>query len=96
MSTYSRYVVSGGQATLSANGGTNGSVGSAALVAGTVVVPTTAITSSSIIFLTINAGGGTIGVPYVSARSAGVSFTISSSTGALDTSLIGWLLVVPN
>jgi hypothetical protein len=42
--------------------------------------------------LTTNAPSGTVGSPYVSATSAGVSFTITS-TQAADTSSVAWLLI---
>lgn len=74
--------------------GTNATMGSAVLVGGTVVVNTTKVTANSRIFLSNNANGGTVGAVYVSARTAGTSFTITS-TSALDTSTIAWLIVEP-
>lgn len=79
----------GSNATAGAN-----SAGSVALVGGTVVVSTTAVTASSLIRLTCQALG-TVVVPSalcVSAKSAGVSFTILSSE-ATDTSTIFWEIV---
>ncbi len=75
--------------------GTNAKMGTAALN-GTaeVTVPTTAVTSNSRIFLTIQAPGGTPGSAYVSGRSAGTGFRIKS-TGTSDTSTVAWLLVEP-
>lgn len=74
--------------------GTNATMGSAVLVGGTVTVSTTKVTASSRIFLTNNANGGTVGIIYVSARTAGTSFVITSSN-ALDTSTIAWLIMEP-
>lgn len=74
--------------------GANASMGRATLVGGTVVVSTTKVTANSRIFLTAQNSGGTPGFVRVSARSAGVSFTILSSN-ALDTSDIAWMIVEP-
>lgn len=74
--------------------GTNATSGRAVLVGGTVVVNTTKVTANSNIQLTSNADGGTPGFQRVSARTAGTSFTITSSNGA-DTSTISWLLIEP-
>ncbi len=70
------------------------SAGSVALVGGTVVVSTTAVTANSLIRLTCQALG-TVIIPSglcVSAKSAGVSFTILASQ-ATDTSTIFWEIV---
>jgi hypothetical protein len=69
-------------------------MGSAVLVGGTVTVSTTKVTAGSRIFLSVDAIGGTLGIVAVSARSAGTSFTVTSSN-ALDTSTISWLIVEP-
>lgn len=74
--------------------GTNATMGSATLVGGTVVVSTTKVTANSRIFLTNNVNGGTLGSISVSARTAGTSFTISS-TNVLDTSTIAWVIIEP-
>jgi hypothetical protein len=71
--------------------GSNAKMGTATLVAGTVTVSTTAVTASSRIFLTIQTNGGTVGVPYVSARVASTSFTITSTSGT-DTSTLAWIM----
>lgn len=76
--------------------GTDACMGIATLSGGTVVVNTKKVTASSRIFLTVQGGTLThVGSPYVSARTAGTSFTISS-VNALDTSDIGWLIVEPS
>lgn len=74
--------------------GSNAKMGASVLVAGTVTVSTTAVTANSRIFLTHQNNSGTPGFVTVSARSAGTSFTITSSNGA-DTSTIGWILFEP-
>lgn len=64
------------------------------LVAGSAVVSTTAITNTSIVLLT-NQALGTVVAPFplaVTARTAGTSFTITSSDGT-DTSTIGWVII---
>lgn len=74
--------------------GTNAKMGVSTLSAGTVVVSTTAVTANSRIFLDNQTLGGTAGFLRVSARSAGTSFTILSSSNT-DTSVIAWMLVEP-
>lgn len=66
--------------------------GIATLVAGTVTVSQTNITGNSKIRLEMYSPGGTVGWSYVSARTAGTSFVITS-TSATDTSQIYWELV---
>jgi hypothetical protein len=73
--------------------GTNASAGTtAAMTAGTITVTTTAALTNSIILLTAQTTGGTAGALRVSARVNATSFTITSSS-ALDTSTIGWLII---
>lgn len=64
--------------------------GTAVLVAGTIVVASAGVTATSVILLTSQVPGGVPGFLQVSARTAGVSFTILSSNGA-DTSTVGFL-----
>ena len=74
--------------------GSNASVGVATLVAGTVVVNTTAVTANSRIFLTRQTTSGTIGTSVdVTARVAGTSFTITANGSMLDTSTVAWLII---
>lgn len=81
--------------TLRVKEGSNAKMGTATLNGTTdVTVSTTAVTSTSRIFLTIQALGGTAGSPYVRTRTAGTSFTIRS-TGASDTSTVAWMIVEP-
>lgn len=80
---------------LSVKEGSNARMGTATLVGGTVVVSTTAVTASSRIQLTGNSDGGTPGWLRVSARSAGTSFTITSSSGT-DTSTVAWIIFEPS
>lgn len=77
---------------LTVKSGTNARIGSSALTAGSVVVANTSVTASTIVLLTSQVDGGTPGFVRCSARTAGTSFTITSSSGT-DTSTIGWLLV---
>jgi len=75
--------------------GTNASVGtSGAMIAGSVVVPTTAITANSLVFFTTNVLG-TVTAPQayrVSARTPGVSFTIQSQS-VTDTSTVNYWII---
>ena len=80
---------------LSVKEGADAKMGTATLAAGTVTVNPTAVTANSRIFFDINGGTLTnLGVHYESARTAGTSFTISSSN-VLDASTIAWMLVEP-
>jgi len=75
-------------------GGTDARMGTATLVGGSAVVATTSVTATSRIFVLSNTDGGTPGWIRVSARTAGTSFTITSSSGT-DTSTVAWLIVEP-
>ena len=75
--------------------GSNATMGTATLTAGSVTVNTTKVTANSRIQLTSQSDGGTPGFLRVSARSAGTSFTITSSNGA-DTSTVAWIIVEPS
>lgn len=75
--------------------GSNATMGIATLSGGTVTVSTTKVTASSRIFLCIDGGTITnVGATYISARTAGTSFTISS-TNILDASNVSWVLIEP-
>lgn len=74
--------------------GTNAKMGTSSLVAGTVVVNTTAVTASSRIFLTPQNTSGTAGAVSVSTRTAGTSFTMLSTSNT-DTRSIAWFIVEP-
>lgn len=77
------------------SGGGAATVGTLTLNGATpVVVSTTAVTATSLIFLTVQSTGGTpAGIAWVSSRSAGVSFSV---TGIVtDTSVVGWQIVEP-
>lgn len=74
--------------------GSNAKSGTATLVAGSAVVSNTSVTSTSRIQLTSQADGGTPGWLRVSARTAGTSFTITSSS-ASDTSTVAYFIVEP-
>jgi hypothetical protein len=74
--------------------GSNAKMGTVALVAGSAVVANTSVTATSRIFLTSQADGGAPGWLRVSARTAGTSFTITSSS-ATDTSTVAYMIVDP-
>jgi hypothetical protein len=74
--------------------GTNAKQGTAVLVAGAKVVSNTAVTANSRILLTSQVDGGTPGWLRVSARTAGTSFTITSSSGT-DTSTVAYQIFEP-
>jgi len=69
----------------------NGGAGTSTLVAGTITVANTSVTSSSIIVLSRATSGGTVGTLSYS-LSAGTSFTITSSSST-DTSTISYLII---
>lgn len=75
--------------------GSNAKMGTATLVAGTAVVNNTSVTTNSRIFLTSQNTSGTSGAVNVSARVVGTSFTITS-TSALDTSNVAWIIFEPS
>ena len=74
--------------------GANAKQGTAVLTAGSSVVTDTAVTAVSRIFLTSQADGGAPGFLRVSARTAGTSFTITSSSGT-DTSTVAYEIFEP-
>jgi len=76
-----------------AGAATAGTMGYTTLVAGTKIVKTSSVTANSRIFLTTQTPVN-VGNLYVSARTAGASFTISS-TNAADASTVAWLIVEP-
>lgn len=92
--------VSGNIAIVNAGGkikvatGTNASVGTATLVAGTVTVNTTAVAAGSLIFVSRNTPGGTTGSLSAPSASivAGTSFVINSSSNT-ETSTVNWWIV---
>jgi len=76
--------------------GTNATMGLSTLSAGTVTVSTTKVTANSRIQCTTNGGTLTnVGTVYISARTAGTSFTISS-LNLLDSSDVAWVIFEPN
>ena len=74
--------------------GANAAMGTAVLVGGTVTVNTTKVAANSRILCFHQVLGGSVGSLYISARTVGVSFTVTSSN-ILDTSTIAWLIVAP-
>jgi len=76
--------------------GTNATMGQGTLSGGTLVVSTTKVTANSRIFLTCEGGTVTnLGTLYISARSVGTSFTVSSSN-VLDVSTFSWVILEPS
>lgn len=59
-----------------------------------VVVNTTKVTVTSLIFFGVQNIAGGIGTPTVAGRTPGVSFTVKSSSNT-DTSLVAWWLIEP-
>lgn len=74
--------------------GANAKQGTAVLAGGTVTVANTSVTATSRIFLTAQTTGAAPGALRVSARVAGTSFTITSSS-ATDTSTVAYLIMEP-
>ena len=68
--------------------------GGVVLAAGTNTVANTSVTANSRIFVTSQVAGGTVGGENVSARTAGTSFTITS-TNAADTSTVAYEIFEP-
>lgn len=79
---------------ISVKEGSNARMGVADLVAGAVTVANTSVTANTRVVAFSQSDGGTPGWLRCSARAAGTSFTITSSS-ALDTSTIVWLLFEP-
>jgi hypothetical protein len=74
--------------------GANAKQGVDTLVAGTKVVSNTSVTANSRIFVTSQVDGGAPGFLRISARTAGVSFTVTSSSGT-DTSTFAYEIFEP-
>jgi len=72
--------------------GTNATAGVATLVGGTVTVSTTKVTASSRIFCFGQNTGTAPGELTISARTAGTSFTITSTSGTDDRDVAWWIL----
>jgi len=72
--------------------GTNASVGTATLVAGTVTVSTTAALTASLIYVTVKTPGGTQGFLSVPTITNATSFVINS-TSATETSTVNWWII---
>lgn len=83
------------KATPKLDDGADQPMGVVTLVGGSAVVANDKVTANSRIFLTSQVGGGTLGFLRVSARVAGTSFTITSSSGT-DTSDVAYLIMEPN
>lgn len=94
LGTNSDFAITAAGKGLKVKEGTNARMGTATLVAGTLVVANTSVTATTRIFLTVQTAGGTQGFLRISARTAGTSFTITS-TSVSETSTVAWLLVEP-
>ena len=75
--------------------GTDRCMGIATLTTGTVTVNTGCVTTNSRVFITNQDGVGPVGSLFISARTNGVSFTITS-TNLLDASKVAWLIMEPS
>jgi hypothetical protein len=84
-----RTTMSGG---VSVTTGSNASAGSGTLASGTVIISTTKVTASSLIFLTDTSSGANIGTLSVGTKTAGTSFVVNSSN-VLDSSTFNWLII---
>jgi hypothetical protein len=79
---------------VSVQSGTNKSLGVATLAAGAATVSNTRVTANSKIFLSGQNSSGTAGELTLSAKVAGTSFTITSTSGS-DTRDVAWWIVEP-
>jgi hypothetical protein len=87
-------IVSAAGKGLNVKTGSNARIGTLTLNGATpVVTNTTAVTADSAIFLTVKTPGGTPAFYWVSARSAGTSFSVTGTAG--DTSVLNWFIVEP-
>jgi hypothetical protein len=75
--------------------GSNARMGLATLSTGAVTVSTTAVTADSRIMVTPQNGTVNAGAVWVSGRTAGTSFDISS-TNVLDSRDVAWIIYEPN
>lgn len=86
--------ITGADALAGVPSGTNKRIGTLTLNGATpVVVANTLVTANSAIFLTTKTSAGTPGFRWVSARSAGVSFSVTGTAG--DTSVLNYMIVEP-
>lgn len=80
---------------LSFQTGANASFGTVQLGSnGSVNVATTVVTPNSVVFITTQADGGTIGTERVTGVRSGSGFTIES-TNILDASIVAWWVIEP-
>jgi len=69
-----------------------GRSGVATLALGTVTVSSSVVTANSLVLITPQTGGAPLAVPWVSGKTPGTSFTISS-LNATDTAKVAWFMV---
>lgn len=74
--------------------GARRAAGTATLVGGAVVIATQRVTANTLVLFAAQDNSGAAGHLYVSARTAGTSFTVTSTSGT-DTRTIAWLLIEP-
>jgi hypothetical protein len=94
ITTPATLVLSAAGAGLQVKEGSNATLGTVTLVAGTATVSTTKVTANSRVFLTAQTSGASPGALRISARVAGTSFTVTSSSAG-DTSAVAWMIVEP-
>lgn len=81
---------------LQLKGGSNAKIGTVVMNGNTpVVVANTSVTANSLIYLTTQITGGTVGAECVSAKVAGTSFSVVS-TSSTDTSTVAYMIVEKN
>lgn len=79
--------------TLIVKSGSNAKAGTtSAMVAGSVTVSTTAITTNSVVVASLKTAGGTVGAPFVGTITPGTSFVLKSTSGT-DTSVYNWIIL---
>ena len=84
-------IISNNYSAISSSAASN--CGTVILSSGIASVSSSAVTATSLIFLTSEGGSVTnLGTPYISNKSAGVSFSIAS-TNILDSSTVAWHLI---
>lgn len=92
--TDNNFVIRTAGSELQVKEGANAKMGTGTLSGGTVTISNFSVTSTSRIFLTTYIAGGTIGSLYVSAKIAGTSFSVTSTSGT-DSSTFNYLIVEP-
>jgi len=71
-----------------------GRAGTAVLVLGTVNVAAPSVTAASLIFIAVQPGAVPLALPYVSSKTPGTGFTVTSLS-LTDTATVAWWIVEP-